>query len=206
MSPAQDFFRPSEGFRKDLRWWERIAPHLNFKAMMIPTVFGPPESIEMDASKGWGIGAVNHISREFFQVPTPEVIRNLPIHCAEMAALMLAIDCWNGQRSDPLVPSKESIFKSSKIRLLSDNQAVIFAINNGRATDDFLCVGMRFIHYQMALVDGHFDLAYINTKDNIWADGLSRGDDQVVQELLKKEYRRVFVPEERLKIIIDMDI
>ena len=58
----------------------------------------------------------------------------------------------------------------------------------------------------MALVDGHFDLAYINTKDNVWADGLSRGDDKVVKELLIRDYKRVFVPEDRLQYLVDMDI
>ena len=92
MSQSQDYFRPSDGFRKDLRWWERVAPHLNYDAMMVPRLLGPPESIEMDASQKWGIGAVSHITREFFQVPTPKVLEGLPIHCAEMAALMLVID------------------------------------------------------------------------------------------------------------------
>ena len=51
--------------------------------------------------------------------------------------------------------------------MLSDNQAVISAINSGKANDDFLSLGMRFIHYQMALVDGQFSLEYINTKKKL---------------------------------------
>ena len=36
LSDNQEFFRPTDNFRKDLRWWERVAPHLNYQAMMVP--------------------------------------------------------------------------------------------------------------------------------------------------------------------------
>ena len=101
MSQSQDYFEPSEGFRKDLIWWERIAPHLNYVAMMNVTQITPEGNIEMDASTSWGIGAVNHISKEFFLIPSPSVIADLPIHCGEMSALMLVVDAWSGQRSNP---------------------------------------------------------------------------------------------------------
>ena len=162
-------YRQNEGFRKDLRWWEQVAPHLNYQSMMIPHKSGPDTVIEMDASLKWGIGAVNHHSKEFFLVETPTILKGLPIHCAEMSALMLVVDVWNGGCiADPQSPGvgDRNPFKSAETRLYSDNQAVIQAINNGRASDEFLCLGMRFVHYQMALVDGQFTLDYINTKSN----------------------------------------
>ena len=149
MSQSQDYFRPTEGFRKDLRWWEQVAPHLNYQSMMIPRKSGPDMVIEMDASLKWGIGAVNHRSKEFFLVETPSILNGLPIHCAEMSTLMLVVDVWNGvRRTDPQSPgvADRSTFKSAETRLYSDNQAVIQAINNGRASDEFLCLGMRFVH------------------------------------------------------------
>ena len=177
MSQTKDFFIPSESFRKDLRWWEKVAPHLNFQSMMECNRIGPEESIEMDASLSYCIAGVNHIEKEFFMIPVPKVIEKLPIHCTEMAALMLSVDVWSGMRSDPQSPGVKSatIFRSSRVTLKSDNQAVIKAVNNGHAKDEFLCLGIRYIHYQMALVYGQFDLVYVNNKDNIWADGLRRG-------------------------------
>ena len=81
---------------------------------------------------------------------------------------MLVIDTWKVQRMDTQRPGSDhtSIFQSSKVGLLCDNQAVINAVNNGRSSDDFLSLGMRYIHYQMALVDGQFILNYVNTKVN----------------------------------------
>ena len=106
---------------------------------MVPDRFGPEESIEMDASLKWGIGAINHIGREFFLVETPQVIKDLPIHCAEMSALMLAVDTWYGQMLDPQSPGvRKSFFQSAEVKMFSDNQAVIHAINHGKARDDFL--------------------------------------------------------------------
>ena len=164
--------------------------------MMIPKLKGPNETIEMDASLRFGLGAVNHLTKEFFMLHTPDVIKGLPIHCGEMSVLMLVVDTWTGQKADPQsLGSLESIFKSSTVSLLSDNQAVINAVNNGQATDEFICAGIRYIHFQMALIDGQFNLSYIKTKSNIWADGLSRGDDKIVDELLGKGYKRVFIPE-----------
>ena len=58
----------------------------------------------------------------------------------------------------------------------------------------------------MALVDGQFTLDYINTKSNYWADGLSRGNQGVVDELLAKGYLRIFVSKDRLQQLIDEDI
>ena len=120
---------------------------------------------------------------------------------------MLTVDVWSGQRDDPQRPGvTESVFRLSQVNLRSDNQAVIKAINHGHAVDEFLCMGMRYIHYQMALVDGRFSSIYVNTKENVWADGLSRGNSTVESQLISKGYSRIFVPEGRLQRLMDIDI
>ena len=58
----------------------------------------------------------------------------------------------------------------------------------------------------MALLDGQFSLGYINTKANVWADGLSRGEMRVANELVSMGYKRIFIPEEGLEFILDIDI
>ena len=139
MSQSQDWFSPSEDFKKDHRWWERVAPHLNYSAMMIPKKIGTTKTIEMDASTSWGIGAVNHITKELFMLSTPKVIANLPIHCGEMSAVMLVVDAWTGQRLDPQSPgSGLCLFQSTTVTLLSDNQSVITAINSGKAKEKYV--------------------------------------------------------------------
>ena len=206
MSLSQDYFTPSASFWKDVRWWEQVAPHLNYQAMMVTLRLGPSEAIEVDACLR-GVGGVNHISKEYFLLPVPHVIKGMPIHCTEMGVLMLAVDTWSQKRDDPLRPGvKKSLFQSTKVSIMSDNQAVIKAINFGHAKDEFLCIGMRYIHYQMALIDGEFALSYINTKDNKWADGLSRGDEGIEKNLAEKGYQRILISQNRLKERIDIDI
>ena len=68
---------------------------------------GPAESIDMDVLSGWGIRAVNHVQKEFFMLTTPDISAGLPIHCAEMSALMLVVDTWTGQRFDLERPGNE---------------------------------------------------------------------------------------------------
>ena len=121
--------------------------------MMVTPRLGPSEAIEVNACHRWGIGGFNHIPKEYFLLPVPHFIIGMPIHCTEKDALMLAVDTWSQKRDDPLRPGvKKSLFQSTKVSIMSDNQAVIKAINFGHAKDEFLCIGMRYIHYQMALL------------------------------------------------------
>ena len=210
MSPNQDLFCPSEDFWKDLRWWERAAPFLNYKAMMIPKQFGPENTVDMDASTSWGMGAVNYINKEFFMVGNPPVLKDLPIHCGEMAVLMLVVDVWAGQIATIVQEMSEdqgsvSLFKSSHVVLKSDNQAVISTINNGRAVDDFLGIGMRYVHHQMALRDSKLSLSYVKSKENVIADGLSRGSEASVNDLISSGFTQIFVPCERLSALLVLD-
>ena len=52
MPQSQDQFKPSEDFRKDLRYWEIVAPHLKYQSMTVVDQMGPEESIDMYASGG----------------------------------------------------------------------------------------------------------------------------------------------------------
>ena len=80
--PTTSYFCPDQNFRLDLRWWERIAPNMNYKAMMMLKSPLPAERVDMDASLSWGLGAVNLAKKEFFLLPNPTLLKILPIHCA----------------------------------------------------------------------------------------------------------------------------
>ena len=84
--------------------------------------------------------------------------------------------------------------------------AVISAINSGKAKDDFLGHGMRFVHYHMALRDCELSLIYVNTKENVIADSLSRGDSDVVRDLLMKGFRQLFVPQSHLSLLLNASL
>ena len=207
MSPTQNFFKPDQPFRKDLRWWYKIAPLLNFSPMMVPTTLGPGEFIDMDASGSFGLGAINYPQKEYFLLPTPSSIKTLPIHTGEMAVLMLVVDIWAGPpRSQVEDIRSNSNFSSKQLQLYSDNQSVIASINYGRAKDDFLAMGARFIHHHMAIRDSTLTLSYVNTKENLFADNLSRNCDKTVNFLLSQGFRQVFVSDNRIEQLMSTDM
>ena len=205
MGPSQNHFKPDEAFRKDLRWWYLVAPELNFSPMMVTEPVGPCDFIDMDASGKYGLGAVNYITKEFFMLPTPSIISDLPIHTGEMAVLMLVIDTWAGPTRAEVTSSEPSLC-SKRLDLYSDNQAVIASVNYGRAQDQFLAMGTRYIHYQMAFRDSTLSITYVNTKANVFADNLSRDCSTTVHFLLSSGFRRVFVRESRLSELMAFDI
>ena len=205
MSPTQNSFKPGQDFRKDLRWWYQVAPELNFSPMMIVQPLGPKEFIDMDASGSFGLGAINYITKEFFLLPTPTIISGLPIHVGEMAVLMLVLDAWAGPTRGE-ISGEEPNFCSKNLDLNSDNQAVIASVNFGRSQDEFLSMGTRYVHYQMALRDSTLTLTYVNTKENIFADNLSRDCTETVRFLLNKGFQRIFIREKRLSELMAFDI
>ena len=138
-------------------------------------------------------------------LPTPSIISDLPIHAGEMAVLMLVIDTWAGPTRAEVKPSEPSLC-SKRLDLYSDNQAVIASVNYGRSQNEFLAMGTRYIHYQMAFRDSTLAITYVNTKDNVFADNLSRDCSTTVQFLQSSGFRRVFISEYRLSELIAFDI
>ena len=180
---------------------------------MMETEYKGPESvIDMDASSSWGLGAINYVDKEFFLLQTPDVIVDLPIHCGEMAVLMLVVDVWRGvtmveEQVDGMNKlGSVSLFHSSHVRMHSDNQAVVSSINSGKTKDDFLGLGIRYVHHQMALRDAQLSLTCVNTKMNVWADKLSRGCEETVIVLKEMGFKQTFVPKQRLSQLIDLNL
>ena len=122
-----------------------------------------------------------------------------------MAVLMLVLDVWAGPVRSQL-DQPEATFCSKQLSLFSDNQSVIAAINFGRSKDDFLSLGTRYVHHQMAIRDSTLTLTYINTKSNVFADNLSRVCPKTFDFLLSQKYQRVFVSQDRLNQIMLLDI
>ena len=175
--------------------------------MMVLSPSSPEEFIDMDASTGFGLGAINYQKKEFFLLPTPTIIESLPIQCGEMAVLMLVVDTGSGPSIAHLKDCDVGeTFCHKKLYLFSDNQACIAAINFGRAKDEFLAMGTRFVHFNMAIRDATMTLSYVNTKENKFADDLSRNSLKTVDFLLSQEYDKLDLPEDRLEKLMAQDL
>ena len=61
-------------------------------------------------------------------------------------------------------------------------------------------MGTRYVHYQMAMRDSTLALTYVNTKENVFADNLSRDCNATVQFLLTKGFQRIFISENHLLV------
>ena len=205
LTPTMSFFSPDPEFRLDLRWWERIAPNINYRAMMTLKSQHPSERVDMDASLSWGLGAVNLARKEFFHLPNPPQVKSLPIHCAEMAALMLSVDLWAGPLSHTQ-PNISAGFYGHDLLWRSDNMAVVNTINSGKAKDDFLTRGLRYVMSELAIRDSRISLSYVNTKENCIADGLSRGVQHTVDSLLSQGYDQIPVADSRLGQLLSLEL
>ena len=58
----------------------------------------------------------------------------------------------------------------------------------------------------MAIRDSQLSLLYVNTKENVIADRLSRGDSGMVKELIVKGYSQIFIPQSRLAQLMSLDL
>ena len=205
LSPTRSHFSPTPEFRLDLRWWERVAPNLNYQAMMILKSVTPEQSVDMDASTSWGLGAVNFERKEFFLLPNPPFLKGLPIHCGEMGVLVLSVDLRSGPLSNS-PPDLATGFYAHHLSWRSDNSAVISVINRGKAKDDFLAKGLRYVTAELAIRDATLTLSYVNTKENSIADPLSRGCVETCSQLISSGYTQLFVPESRLEALMALQL
>ena len=145
------------------------------------------------------------LSIEFFLLPNPPILHGLPIHCGEMAVLVLSVDCWSGPLSNS--PPDFSIgFYAHHLNWRSDNSAVISVINRGKAKDDFLAKGLRYITAELAIRDANLTLSYVNTKENSIADPLSCGCLKTSNQLISSGYTQLFVPESRLEDLLALQL
>ena len=121
-----------------------------------------------------------------------------------MSVLMLAVDLWAG----PLALSQPDISSGVygyDLTWRSDNMAVVTTINSGKARDDFLATGLRYVMSQLAIRDARLTLTYVNSKENCIADGLSRGCLETVNKLESQGFIQKSVVDSRLTWVYILD-
>ena len=99
---------------------------------------------------------------EFYHSDIPHKYRNAHIGVLEMMSIFIALRLWHC-----------SII-NKRIRIMCDNQSVLHVLNSGRGKDIDMLHLARQIMILCARNNAEIRLVYIESKENILADSLSR--------------------------------
>ena len=167
--------RLTEEFRLDVKWWIEFAAAFNGKAKIVAPC-GPALSIYSDASLS-GFGATHGddwIAGTFngtVEVPglghhrcgaEDKGCDTDNINVLEMWPVLQGVRRWS------------SGWKDANVVCITDNTQVLAAINSGRSTNKTTMRWLRLIFWESVRHNFIIKAIYINTKDNVVCDSLSR--------------------------------
>ena len=151
-----------EETKKDIIWWEKFPPDYHRTSMLwLYNILIPDTIFATDASLQ-AAGGVMH--QEFFHVEFPWEIKCDAQNIAqlEILAIVLALKLWTTHCQNKV------------IRIFTDNQIALWAINKGKSKDKFILKCIREIAWISAKNQILLKAAYIETKQNTLPDLLSR--------------------------------
>ena len=148
--------------KKDILWWYKFLPHYNGISMMLYEEWCQPDSIFSSDSCLLGCGGFWQGS--YFHTNFPDFIleRNLNINVLEMLSIIVCLKLWG------------KYFKSKRIQIFCDNEAVCQVISSGRAKCELLQSGLREIAYLAAILEFEIKTVHLDSKTNRISDLLSR--------------------------------
>ena len=105
-------------------------------------------------------------NNEYFHASYPKSIQDqdLPIHCLEMLAVLVAVRFW-GQYCT-----------SGKIQIFCDNEPVVHVINSSKTRDKFMASCLRELWLEVAKFGFELRAIHLPGVENRVADWLSRWD------------------------------
>lgn len=183
----------SDGIKMDVKWWADFLPHFRSEYLLWPKqVFVPDELVACDASLR-SAGAV--CGREYFHADFPQYLLRTSLHIAdfELLAVVLAFKVWT------------ATLCNKKVVINCDNEAVVRAINSGRAKDPFLQAGLRELVFLCCCNGIEVKASHIKSVENRLPDYLSRWNLGIrhrrafYRETKGRGYRRVLVSPEIFK-------
>jgi hypothetical protein len=173
VSRPHHHIRLSASLRADLQWWHDFLPVFNGQTDLIP---GRPLSLNdfsTDASPSYGYGAFilggyfslffSQAAALFSDVPAPSA----PIHLHELYAVLLVARLYS------------TALRGQHVRIHIDNTIVVSAVNTRTARDrtgPAMMIYLRELFWLSANHNFRLTSTYINTKNNVLSDSLSRGD------------------------------
>ena len=145
--------------RDDLLWWGVFSESWN-GISTIPTSEAPAFNFCSDASGAWGCGAA--WQDQWLQLKWPVSWLEVNIAAKEMVPVVLAPAVWG------------PVWVRSKVVVLCDNEAVMWAINRGRARDPALMRLLCCLFFITACHDFVLVASHIAGRANSLADSISR--------------------------------
>ena len=177
VKPGRAIFLDDET-KKDLQWWRQFCDIFNCRALMRKTVHNDP--MVSDAStRGFGAWsgdeyfygvwegyAVPSSVNKDFQVAHP-VMDNIKVHkkninVYELWPVIVGLQRWVHK------------YTNCKVDVVTDNMQVLAMINTGRSKNRLCMEWLRELFWTCFIHNIELHASYINTKDSILADHLSR--------------------------------
>ena len=173
------YVKLSEEIKLDLSWWRNLCGSFNGSAKIIGKDFST--SITTDASiegfGGWSEGdwfwgswdgrATKLFVVHDHMVPPPSDFGELPrnINVFELFAVLVGLRRWGPHLGDTL------------IQIVTDNNQVRYMINTGRSANKICMSWLREIFWLCFVFNVDLYAVYISSRDNVFADALSRLSD-----------------------------
>lgn len=163
----------SEVMKQDLKWWQAFLRVFDGTAPIPPP--NPPEFEFYTDASGTGFGAwceddflygywVKSSPRchHFLDPPEFTNLSEASINIKELWPVVAAIKRWS------------SLWSNSRVLLFSDNTQVLAMISTGRSSNYQAMSLIREIFWCVSIYNIDICVSYIPTKENVWADSLSR--------------------------------
>ena len=187
----------SEGFKTDLRWWKYQLEHWN--GISILDHKQRRGIVTLDASKCGehggkpGLGAYNFATHEYYHRPVPDHMLDWDIGDLELVNHLVVARVWG--------PTWDGV----EVTGYTDNQSAMHLLRHGRSRSELrLDIAREFASLQQ-----HFHFLwrseYVNTKDNVLSDCLSRWGSDSARETFTQltagtRISEIFIPDSFLKI------
>ena len=148
--------------KKDISWWQKFLPTFNGVSMLwLYDRMQPNSLLASDASL---IGRGGTCGKEYchFRFSENILLQTDNITQRELFTIMVVVKIWCKK------------LKGHRVRFFTDNEAAMYAINNGSTSDAFM---MKCLH-EIALISANNEIllkaVHISTKNNVIPDALSR--------------------------------
>ena len=175
-------------FKDDVKWWLKFLPQFNGILLLWLHDTDVSVYLEIDASLAGG-GALCPVNRQFCRFKFDEFILNMTEHISqlEIFTLCVAVKIW------------ARMFHGKLIRIKTDNQATMYALNKGRTKDHFMLMCLHEIAWVTAKHCFMIKAEFVASVDNILPDILSRW---TIENKAKQKFRRLTANKGYKRIIV----